>query len=152
MPGSDLPAIAGIHLEGPFLGGAPGAHPPALLTDPDLPWLAALPEIVRIVTLAPERDGVIEAIRLLADRGVVVALGHSTATADQARAAVDAGARLVTHLFNGMESFHHRRPGLCGVALTDDRLVASLIADLVHVDAVGLELAFVAKGSKVWRW
>ena len=125
----------------------PGAHRPELIVDADLTWLAGLPDVVRIVTLAPERAGAIDAIRLLAARGVVVALGHSTASAEQSRAALDAGARLVTHLFNGMAPFHHRDPGLCGVALTDGRVVASLIADLVHVDAVGLELAFAAKGG-----
>jgi N-acetylglucosamine-6-phosphate deacetylase len=139
------PAIAGAHLEGPFLGGAPGAHPREHLVPIDLAWLEALPPIVRVVTLAPELEGAVEAIRVLGERGVVVALGHSRPRLDQVRAAVAAGATLVTHLFNGMSGLHHRDPGLVNVALVDDRLSVSLIADGVHVDDTALVLAFRAK-------
>ena len=134
----------GIHLEGPFLGGAPGAHRREVLCDPDLEWLAALPSLVRLVTLAPEREGALEAIRLLSERGVVVSLGHSTATYEEARAGADAGARLVTHLFNGMGPLHHREPGLPGAALSDPRLCASLIADGVHLHPAVLAGAMAA--------
>ena len=144
------PAILGVHLEGPFLGGAPGAHPREHLADLDLEWLAALPPIVRVVTLAPEQPLAIPAIELLVARGVLVSLGHSTATYDQARAAADAGARLVTHLFNGMGPLHHRQPGLVGAALSDDRLVPSLIADGVHVHPAALRAAARAKGNGGW--
>jgi N-acetylglucosamine-6-phosphate deacetylase len=82
-------------------------------------------------------------------RGIVVSLGHSAATLEQVRACVDAGARMVTHLFNGMPALHHREPGVVGAALTDDRVVAGLIADLVHVDAVALEIAFRAKPGRI---
>ncbi len=140
-PNQARPAIAGVHLEGPFLGGAPGAHPPHLLRPIDLGWLADLPPIVRVVTLAPELDGAIEAIRLLTGQGVLVGLGHSTASYEQAVAAADAGARLVTHLFNGMAPLHHRAPGLAGAALSDARLSPSLIADFIHVHPVLLRLA-----------
>ena len=144
-----LPAIAGAHLEGPFLGGAPGAHPPELLREAQPEWLSALldgdPDIVRIVTLAPEADHNLAATRLLVSRGVVVSLGHSTATYDEATAAADAGARGVTHLFNAMSPLHHREPGLVGAALDDDRLTPTLIADLVHVHPVALRLAIACK-------
>lgn len=140
------PDIAGAHLEGPFLGGAPGAHPLKYLRAPDLDWLRGLPDIVRVVTIAPEVADAIEAIRLLAARGVLVSLGHSTATYEQALAAIDAGARLVTHCFNGMGPLHHREPGLIGAALTDDRLSVSLITDLIHVHPAGVALVFRAKG------
>src|SRR5205823_14427158 len=100
-PAAGRPAILGAHLEGPFLGGAPGAHRREHLADIDLDWLAALPDIVRIVTLAPELAGALEAIELLTGRGIVVSLGHSTATFEQVSAALAAGARLTTHLFNG---------------------------------------------------
>lgn len=142
------PPILGAHLEGPFLGGAPGAHPVDLLRPFDQGWIAALPDVVRIITLAPELDGALAVIADLAARGVLVSIGHSTATYEQARAAVDAGARMVTHVFNGMGQFHHRQPGLLGVALTDDRLYTGLIADLVHVHAAGIALAFAAKGPE----
>ena len=146
-----LPTIVGVHLEGPFLGGAPGAHPVALVRPADCEWLrallAAFPRLVTIVTLAPEADPGLAATRLLAEYGVTVALGHSTATYDEARAAGDAGARLVTHLFNGMGPLHHREPGLAGAALDDERLTPTLIPDLVHVHAAALRLAIRTKHS-----
>jgi N-acetylglucosamine-6-phosphate deacetylase len=141
-----FPSILGAHLEGPFLGGAPGAHRVELIRDFDLGWIDALPGVVRLMTLAPELDGAPEVVKSLAGRGVVVSLGHSTATYDEAGAAVDAGATLVTHCFNGMGPLHHREPGLLGRALSDARLTVSVIADLVHVHAAALALAFAAKG------
>jgi len=144
-----LPTIVGVHLEGPFLGGAPGAHPVALVRPADCEWLrallAAFPRLVTIVTLAPEADPGLAATRLLTENGVTVALGHSTATYDAARAAADAGARLVTHLFNGMGPLHHRTPGLAGAALDDERLTPTLIPDLVHVHEAALRLAIHRK-------
>lgn len=143
--GQTLPTILGAHLEGPFLGGAPGAHPVALVRPADCEWLRAVlgafPGLVAIVTLAPEADPDFAATRLLDEHGVTIALGHSTATYEMALAAADAGARLVTHLFNGMGPLHHREPGLAGGALDDDRLTPTLIADLVHVHAAALRLA-----------
>ena len=141
------PAILGAHLEGPFLGGAPGAHRRDLLRPFDHAWLAALPDIVRLVTLAPELDGATEVVDALRARGVTVALGHSTATYEQAETAVAAGAELVTHCFNGMGGLHHREPGLIGAALSDDRLAVSVIADLVHVHPAVLAMVFRAKGA-----
>jgi N-acetylglucosamine-6-phosphate deacetylase len=139
------PSIIGAHLEGPFLGGAPGAHRRELIIEPDLDWIASLPDVVVLTTLAPEARNAVDAIKVFRDRGVVVSLGHSTATGAQSGEAVDAGARLVTHLYNGMGALHHREPGLLGTALTDDRLTASIIADLVHVHPAAIRLAFAAK-------
>lgn len=143
--GGARPAIAGAHLEGPFLGGAPGAHPRSLLQPIDLEWLAALPDHVALVTLAPELDGAAEAIALLAGRGVLVSLGHSTPTRAQFDAAVEAGARMVTHLFNGMSGLHHRTPGLAAFALVEHRVAAGMIADGVHVDPIMMRLAWQAR-------
>lgn len=142
-------AIAGAHLEGPFLGGKPGAHPRHLLLPLDHEWLGALPSTVRLVTIAPELDGAVEATRALVARGITVSLGHSSATLEQVRACVDAGARMVTHLFNGMPPLHHREPGIVGAALTDDRVVAGLIADLVHVHPTAIAVAFRAKPGRI---
>jgi N-acetylglucosamine-6-phosphate deacetylase len=140
------PQITGVHLEGPFLGQATGAHRREHVVPIDRAWLAALPPAVRLVTLAPEVDGALDAVADLTSRGVTVALGHSTATFDQATAGADAGASLVTHLFNAMGPLHHRHPGLPGAALADDRLTVSLIADLVHVHPALLAATFRAKG------
>jgi N-acetylglucosamine-6-phosphate deacetylase len=145
--------VLGVHLEGPFLGGAPGAHPVALLRPTNLGFLEhvcdAYGALVRLVTLAPEADPELRATRALVARGVVVALGHSTVDFDGALEAADAGARLVTHCFNGMGPLHHRAPGLAGAALTDSRLVPSLIADFVHVHPAVLKLALGARPDAV---
>lgn len=144
-----MPAVLGAHLEGPFLGGAPGAHREEVLRIADVAsvtaLLAAQPGLVRVMTLAPEADPGLAVTRLLVDAGVVVALGHTTASYDEARAATDAGATLVTHLFNGMGSLHHRDPGVAGAALDDERLTPTLIADLVHVHPSVLRLAITRK-------
>lgn len=147
-PSQRRPHVIGVHLEGPFLGGAPGAHRREVLTDPDLDWLDRLPDLVRLVTLAPERSGALDAVDLLVRKGVVVSLGHSTATYEQATAAIEAGARLVTHLFNGMAPLHHREPALPGAALSDRRVCASLIADGVHLHPAVLGAAMAALGRR----
>lgn len=142
------PAIIGAHLEGPFLGGAPGAHRRDMLAPIDLAWLASLPSIVRLVTLAPELKLAAEAIALLVERNIVVSLGHSTPSLDQCTAAVEAGAAMATHLFNAMSGVHHREPGLAGYALVNDRLTVGLIADLIHLHPLAIELAFRAKPAE----
>jgi N-acetylglucosamine-6-phosphate deacetylase len=146
-------AVLGVHLEGPFLGGAPGAHPVDLVRPVDLDWLGALcdrfGDLVRLVTLAPEADPGLAATTMLRDRGVVVALGHSTVDYDGALAAAAAGARVVTHLYNGMGPLHHRMPGLAGAALGDPRLVPSIIADGVHVHPAMVRLALAARPDAV---
>lgn len=148
--GAGRPEIVGVHLEGPFLGGAPGAHRREHLVPIDLEWLRWLPPIVKVVTLAPELDDAEEAIRELVTKGVLVSLGHSTASYDKALAGAAAGARLVTHLFNGMGPLHHRTPGLLGAALSDERLTPSLIADGVHVHPAALRAAARARGHGGW--
>jgi N-acetylglucosamine-6-phosphate deacetylase len=144
-----LPRIEGVHLEGPFLGDAPGAHPPELLRAVDEAWLVETverrPGLVRLVTIAPEADPGGAGIRALAARDVLVALGHSRCTYEEACDAAAAGARVVTHLFNGMGPLAHRAPGLPGAALADDRLTPTLIADFVHVHPAMVALAARAK-------
>lgn len=140
------PGIAGVHLEGPFLGEKSGAHRPEWIREIDLRWLGALPGFVAAMTLAPECPGALDATALLASRGALVALGHSNATYEQAVAAIEAGARLVTHLGNAMGPLHHRSPGLIGAALCDDRVAVSLIADPHHLHPAMIDLAFRSKG------
>jgi len=135
------PRLAGVHLEGPYLGALHGAHTGVPDGPVDLEWMASLPDIVRIVTLGPEREGAVEATRLLSSRGVLVALGHTSASYEQVLACVDAGARLFTHCFNATGPLHHRDPGAAGAALSADELTISLIADGVHVHPAVLRLA-----------
>ncbi len=142
--------IGGVHLEGPFLGAVAGAHQREHIRPPDLAFCANLPALVKLMTLGPEQPGAAAAIAALVERGVVVALGHTAASAEQMRAAASAGATLVTHLFNAMPSFHHRAPGPVGVALTDPRLAVSLIADGHHLHPDALATAMAAKGPGGW--
>jgi len=130
--------LAGIHLEGPWLAlKYKGAHPPLLLSDPQPDVVAELLDAgrgtVRMVTLAPERDGAMESIRLLVSRGVVAAVGHTDADYDTSRAAIAAGARGATHLFNAMAPLRHRDPGPVLALWEDPRVHLELIMDGVHV-------------------
>ena len=132
--------IAGIHLEGPWLAETRcGAHDPALLRDPEPAELRRVLRAgdgtIRMVTLAPERSGGIEAIRRIVDAGAVAAVGHTEATYAQTCAAIEAGATVGTHLFNAMRPIHHREPGPVVALLEDPRVTVELIADGVHVDA-----------------
>jgi N-acetylglucosamine-6-phosphate deacetylase len=144
----------GLHFEGPFL--APerrGAHPAAHLQSPD----PALPARegwsrqagVALVTLAPELPRALDVVGELVAAGVVAAAGHSSAGAEQATAAVDAGVTAVTHLFNAMGPLHHRDPGLAGVALTDERVRVGAIADGVHLHPAAVALAARALGGRL---
>lgn len=143
----------GLHFEGPFL--APerrGAHRPEHLRLPDLAAVRGWSREtgVALVTLAPELPGALDVVGALADRGVVVSAGHSSATIAQAAAAVDAGMRGVTHVFNAMPPLHHRQAGLVGAALTDDRLAVGLIADGIHVHPPVVDLVARAVGSRLY--
>lgn len=142
--------IAGIHLEGPWLSARrAGAHDPALLLDPEPAQIDALLEAgqghIRMVTLAPELTGGLEAIRRLTAAGVVVGIGHTEATYDEARAALDAGATVGTHLFNAMRPLHHREPGPIAALLEHPDAYVELVADGVHVHPAALRLAARAK-------
>ena len=145
-PAAGRPTIAGAHLEGPFLGAAAGAHPKDLIVPIDLEWLRALPPHIALVTLGAEQPLAAAAIDLLTAAGCVVSIGHTNANEQQFDAVVAAGARLTTHLFNGMSGVHHRSPGVAVFALTNPDVCASLIADGVHVHPRVLRLAFAALG------
>lgn len=130
--------IAGIHLEGPWLAETRcGAHDSALLRDPDPAELDRLFDAakgtIRMVTFAPERPGALAAIRQLVETGAVAAIGHTDATYDQTRAALDAGATVATHLFNAMRPIHQREPGPVIALLEDPRVTVEVIADGVHI-------------------
>ncbi len=144
----------GLHFEGPFL--APerrGAHPAEHLRAPD-PSLVAdegwgRQSGVALVTLAPELPRALDVVRELVAAGVVVSAGHSSASADEATVAIDAGVTGVTHLFNAMGPLHHRDPGLAGVALSDERVRVGAIADGIHLHPATVALAARALGDRL---
>jgi N-acetylglucosamine-6-phosphate deacetylase len=142
----------GLHLEGPLLSPARvGAHDAAAIAGATATLEEVLDELVtsgalRLMTLAPERPGALALIHRLRAAGVVVSLGHTDATFEQFTAGIDAGATLVTHLYNTMRGFEHRAPGGVGAALTDERVTVGVIADGVHAHAAALKLALRAKG------
>jgi len=147
-----VPGVLGIHLEGPFLNpAARGIHAERHLrapADEDIEWLCALPARLHggrvLLTVAPEIVGP-AAIRRLADAGLIVFGGHSAAGYDQVRAALDAGLRGFTHLFNAMSPFTSREPGMVGAALEDAGSWIGLIADGHHVHPASLAVAVRAK-------
>ncbi|MGK5679533.1 N-acetylglucosamine-6-phosphate deacetylase [Actinoplanes sp. URMC 104] len=141
--------LAGVHYEGPYLSGVRcGAQNPEFLRPPSADELTELIKLgegaVRLVTIAPELPGALEAIALLRDNGVAAAVGHTDATYEQARAGVEAGATVGTHLFNGMRPPHHREPGPV-VGLLSSPVVCELIADNIHLHP-GM-LAFAARAA-----
>jgi len=144
-----LEGCLGVHLEGPFLGTATGAHPRSLVTEPDLGWLESLPETVRLVTVGIESKRSLEAIKVLRDKGVVVSIGHTRPTREQWEAALRAGAQMVTHVFNAMSGIHHREFGLALASLSNDSVVTGLIADTHHVQPEAVSLAFAVKPAGV---
>jgi N-acetylglucosamine-6-phosphate deacetylase len=131
--------LAGIHLEGPWLSTTRcGAHRPALMRDPDPAEIDRVLDAgagaIRMITLAPEREGALAAIERIVDRGVVAAVGHTEATYEQTRAAIAAGATVATHLFNAMRPINTREPGPVIALLEDSKVTLEVITDGVHVD------------------
>lgn len=148
------PLVLGSHLEGPFL--APeqrGAHNHEFLIEPGPAeveqLIGAARGTLRQITIAPELPGALEAIDVLVEAGVVVSVGHTTATADVARAAFDRGARMLTHAFNAMPGIHHRAPGPVVAAFDDERVTLELILDGKHVAPTIAHLAFGAAPGRI---
>ncbi|MBM9620816.1 N-acetylglucosamine-6-phosphate deacetylase [Streptomyces zhihengii] len=144
--------LAGIHFEGPFISPCrKGAHSESLLRDPDPAEVRKLLDAARgtakMVTLATELPGGIDSVRLLAEHGVIAAIGHTDATYEQTAEAIDAGATVATHLFNAMPALGHRAPGPIAALLEDERVTVELINDGVHLHPAALELAFNAAGA-----
>ena len=141
----------GYHVEGPYINiKRKGAHEPSVIRDPKVAELKSLVDLagakLLTITLAPELPGAKEAISWLREQGIAVSLGHSTAEWSCVTNAISQGARRCTHLYNGMEPLHHRQPGLVGAALSDDRMVAELIVDNVHVELPVVDLTIKSKG------
>ncbi|MEU5109983.1 N-acetylglucosamine-6-phosphate deacetylase [Streptomyces longwoodensis] len=144
--------IAGVHFEGPFISPCrKGAHSEELLRDPDPAEVRKLVDAARghakMVTLATELPGGIESVRLLAEHGVIAAIGHTDATYEQTVEAIDAGATVATHLFNAMPPVGHRAPGPITALLEDGRVTVELINDGTHLHPAALQLAFHHAGA-----
>lgn len=143
--------VLGVHLEGPFLNperlGAQSPEHCILPTPENVARLIGMAyDMPVIVTLAPEVEGGIQAIQSLVEAGVVVSIGHTVASVEEAEAAFVAGATQVTHLFNGMPPMHHRAPGVVGAALAAGGVRVELIADGVHLHSTTVRMAIAAKG------
>jgi N-acetylglucosamine-6-phosphate deacetylase len=143
--------LAGIHFEGPFISAARcGAHDPKLLRDPQPEAVRKLLDgargAARMFTLAPELPGGMESVRLLAEHGVIAALGHTDADYTSTIKAIDAGATVATHLFNAMPPLHHRDPGPIAALLEDERVTVEVINDGTHLHPAIIDLAWSAAG------
>lgn len=150
VPGSGAAEILGVNLEGPFLNPSfAGALDPGAFLPPAEHTLREIAEgfedVIRVVTIAPEMDGALRLVRLLADKGVAVSLGHTNATMREAEAAYRQGARGVTHLFNAMRPFHHREPGIAGFGLLNSDIYVELIGDPFHLHPGAFDLVFRVK-------
>ena len=144
--------ILGIHAEGPFLnperkGGMLAEH----IQVPSVEKLDRLIEasdgLLKLLTVAPELDGAIEVIKHAVKKGIKVSMGHTSASYDEAMAALDAGASQMTHTFNAARAFNHREPGVLGAALTDDRVKCEMICDFAHLHQATTKLIYKAKGA-----
>lgn len=144
-------SILGAHMEAPFLREErAGAQRKEFFRDPsweDFLWMTdGHPEIVSLITLAPERAGSEDFIRKAAAAGIHVSIGHTSADAETVHAAADWGADHVTHTFNAQTPVHHRKPGVPGAAMTDDRLYCEMICDGVHLHRDIVRLIARCKG------
>ena len=144
--------VFGIHLEGPFICEKyKGAMNPEYIIAPDTQKLDVLIEkgkgLIKMITLAPENEGALEFIKYACERGVYVSLGHTNATYDEAKKAVEAGAKGATHTFNAMRVYNHREPGVLGAVLTDDRVKCEMICDHVHLHPVTMDIIYKLKGA-----
>jgi N-acetylglucosamine-6-phosphate deacetylase len=144
--------LAGIHLEGPFISKARcGAHDPGLLRAPAKTDVSRLLRAgdgtVRMVTIAPELEGGFDAVRLLADSGVIAAIGHTDATYTQTREAIELGAPVGTHVFNAMRPVHHREPGPVTALLEQEQVLCEVVNDGLHVHPSVVSLMYSAAGA-----
>ncbi|WP_374049858.1 N-acetylglucosamine-6-phosphate deacetylase [Neobacillus sp. PS3-34] len=144
--------VLGIHLEGPFINEKrAGAQPKEHILKPDIDlfkrWQSLANNQIKLVTVAPEMENGTEFISYLKNNGVIASVGHTDAVYEEVEEAVKAGAKQVTHLFNGMRGMHHREPGTAGAALLFKELMIELIADGIHVSPQMIKLVLAAKGA-----
>ena len=142
--------ILGIHSEGPFINPSKkGAQPEEHIIPADAQFILDNADILKLVTMAPEMDGALEEIeKIYKDGRVLVSMGHTGASFEEANKGIEAGARHATHLFNAMTGLLHRNPGVVGAALSDERVSCELIADTFHVSPGLYKLVAKTKGEK----
>ena len=150
--GRDGAAVFGCHLEGPYINPKrKGAQPEQFILPPGIvdfeAWAGPYRDIIKIVTLAPEIPGALELTRHLAAQNIVVSIGHTDATYDEVSAAIDAGARRVTHCYNAMSQLGSREPGVVGAAFAREELIAELIWDNIHVHPASCQALINAKST-----
>lgn len=144
----DLARVLGCHLEGPFLSSAyKGAQDEQYFRDPDFELIRPYSDLIRIITLAPEKPGSSDFIIECRKQGIIASIGHSNATFEVAKAAIASGVTYITHTFNAMSPLHHRNPGVVAAALLDDTVTCELIADNFHVHPEIQKLLAKVKGS-----
>jgi N-acetylglucosamine-6-phosphate deacetylase len=146
--------ILGAHLEGPFINPkAKGAHMEEYILpatrDGFIELVGGYEDVIKLVTLSPELEGADELVKYLAGKGIVVSMGHTTASYEQCVAGFEWGIRHVTHLYNAMTPLKHREPGAVGAALDNETVTLELITDLIHVHPAALKLAVHVKGPEM---
>lgn len=143
--------ILGINCEGPFINPSKkGAQPGEYILPPDGDFIITNADILKLFTVAPEMEGALDAIKKVYEDGrVLVSMGHTGASFDEANAGIEAGVRHTTHLFNAMTALQHRNPGVVGAALSDEKVSCELIADTFHVNPGLYKLVAKAKGDKL---
>ena len=143
--------ILGVNCEGPFINPSKkGAQPGEYILPPDGDFILQHADILKLFTVAPEMEGAKECIQKVYEDGrVLVSMGHTGATFEEANDGIRAGVRHATHLFNAMTALAHRNPGVVGAALSDERVSCELIADTFHVNPGLYKLVAKAKGDKL---
>ncbi|MES9682042.1 N-acetylglucosamine-6-phosphate deacetylase [Gottfriedia acidiceleris] len=145
--------IIGSYVEGPYITTEHrGAHPVKYIRELNTDELIELIKVsnntVKVITIAPEKEHAEEAIKLITDKGIHVSMGHTNADYDTTNNAIEHGARISVHTFNGMRGFNHRDPGCLGAVLTNDQCYCECIADLQHVHPGAIKLLYKAKGTE----
>lgn len=142
--------LLGLYIEGPYIAGEyKGAHPEEYIRPINLDEIKNIVEksrnTVKVVAIAPEKEGSAEAIKYLVSKGIKVSLGHTNATYAEAVEAIEKGATIAVHIYNGMRGLHHREPGMLGAALNNDNIKVELICDGVHVAVPAVEIVLRCK-------
>jgi N-acetylglucosamine-6-phosphate deacetylase len=144
--------ILGVHLEGPFINAErAGAQPLEYIVNPDIELFQEFQEaskgLIKIVTVAPEKENGLEFVKFLKEHHVIGSIGHSTATCFQAEASFEAGSQHITHFYNGLNPLHHREASVVGAALLHDEQLVEMIVDGIHIDPKVVALTYKVKGS-----